>query len=154
MDDTTFSADEVRVLASVLDEVIPPSRDGALPGAGGLGLAQHVEEAMRRAPELRAAIRQGLNALEALARERSGRGFDTLSSAERLALINELAPTDNGFPPMLFMYAYTAYYQHPRVLESLGLDPRPPHPQGYEMAPDDFSLLDVVRSRPKSYREC
>lgn len=154
MDESGFSAADRRVLAAVLDEVIPPTNDGKLPGAGGLGLASYIEDALRTAPDLRAAIRQGLEALETLARQRSGRGFDTLSSPERLALINELAPTEHGFPPMLFMYTYTGYYQHPRVLEALGLDPRPPHPQGYQMAPDDLSLLDVVRKRPKSYRNC
>ena len=39
-DDTSgsgFSSEQERALAGVLDEIIPPSRDGALPGAGELG---------------------------------------------------------------------------------------------------------------------
>ena len=34
--DARFSADEGRILTSVLDEVIPPSPDGRFPGAGRL----------------------------------------------------------------------------------------------------------------------
>ena len=33
-----FSELEARTLASVLDQIIPPSEDGKLPGAGELGL--------------------------------------------------------------------------------------------------------------------
>ena len=32
---------------------------------------------------------------------------------------------------------------------ALGLEPRAPHPQGYEMGADDWSLLDPVRRRPR-----
>jgi len=43
-----FSADEQRVLASVLDEIIPPSSDGRLPGAGELGLVSYIEQALQK----------------------------------------------------------------------------------------------------------
>ena len=39
------------------------------------------------------------------------------------------------------------------VLAGLGLEPRPPHPEGYEMAASDFSILDPVRKRSKLYRD-
>jgi len=53
----------------------------------------------------------------------------------------------------LMFHAYIGYYQHPRVIEGLDLPPRPPHPKGYEMAPNDLSLLEPVRKRGKAYRE-
>ena len=34
------------------------------------------------------------------------------------------------------------------------MEPRPPFPLGYEQPPDDLSLLDPVRERPKLYRDC
>ena len=52
------------------------------------------------------------------------------------------------------MRTYMAYYSNDRVLEGLGLEPRPPHPGGYAMEPNDLTLLDDVRRRPKLYRKC
>ncbi|HUI24603.1 MAG TPA: hypothetical protein VL403_00860, partial [Candidatus Kryptonia bacterium] len=45
------------------------------------------------------------------------------------------------------------YCQHARVVEALGLEARPPHPQGYQMEPNDLTLLDDVRRCPKRYRD-
>ena len=53
----------------------------------------------------------------------------------------------------LTLHAYTAYYQQRRVIEALGREARPPHPRGYEMEPNDLSLLEPVRHRPKLYRD-
>jgi hypothetical protein len=60
---------------------------------------------------------------------------------------------DEGFVQSLTFPLYIAYYQHPRVLEALGREARPPHPEGYEIEPFDPSLLEPVRRRPKLYRE-
>ena len=70
------------------------------------------------------------------------------------ALIDQqrLAAAEDCFPPALVLHVLGAYYQHPRVLSALGLDPRPPHPDGYRMAPDDLALLEPVRRRPRMYR--
>ena len=54
----------------------------------------------------------------------------------------------------LLVHAYRDYYQHPRVVEALGLEPRPPFPKGFEVAPSDLTLLDPVRRRRKMYRDC
>src|SRR6516162_1999713 len=40
-----------------------------------------------------------------------------------------------------------------RVMRSLGLEPRPPYPKGFEVEQGDWSLLDPVRARPKLYRD-
>ena len=55
--------------------------------------------------------------------------------------------------PALLFLAYSGYYQHPRVVETLGLEARPPHPKGYAMEAFDPSLLDAVRRRGKIYRD-
>ncbi len=140
---------EDRTLVAVLDEIIPPSDDGQFPGAGQIGLAGHVEEALQDAPELRVMIMQGLSDLDTQARSRKATDFAALPRADKIQLLNEW-----GFVLPLTLHTFTAYYQHPRVLAALGLEPRPPHPKGYEMQPNDLSLLDAVRRRPKLYREC
>ena len=144
-----FSEDEKRVLSSVLDEIIPPSDDGRLPGAGQLGLAGYVVEALQKTPELQSMIAQGLSDLDNLARSRNAPDFAALSREDKLQLLNEW-----GFVLPLTLHAYTGYYQHPQVVEALGLEARPPHPKGYHMEPNDLTLLDAVRRRRKLYREC
>ena len=64
-----------------------------------------------------------------------------------------MATTQPAFLPSLTFHAYVAYYQDGRVALALGLEDRPPYPQGYDMPPNDLSLLDPVRERPKLYRE-
>ena len=138
----------------MLDRIIPPSRDGRLPGAGEIGLASHIEEALQEAPELRPVIAQGLATLDDLASGRGSPGFSALPERDRSELLRELETTQPGFLPGLILRIYAAYYQHERVVEALGLEARPPHPKGYEMDPGDFASLDAVRARPKLYRDC
>ena len=45
------------------------------------------------------------------------------------------------------------YYRDDRVMQCLEMEPRPPHPQGYEVESGDWSLLDPVRERGKIYRD-
>jgi gluconate 2-dehydrogenase subunit 3-like protein len=149
-----FSSDEARILASVLDEIIPPSDDGCLPGAGQLGLARHIDEVLQSTPELRSMIAQGLSVLDDLATKRYAQRFVELSKENKSAAMNALAVSEHAFPPILLMHVYAGYYQNTRVVTALGLEARPPHPQGYHMEPNDLTLLDPVRGRPKLYREC
>ena len=153
MSDTTaipgFSENELHVLTSVLDEIIPPSADHRLPGAGQLGLARFIDAALQKTPDLRSMIAQGLADLDVLAHDRKAMPFAALARDDKVQLLNE-----QGFVLPLAFQTYIAYYQQPQVTAALGLDARPPHPQGYQMPPNDLSLLDVVRRRPKGYREC
>ncbi len=94
-------------------------------------------------------IAQGVSDLDEQARSSKAAPFTALSRADKLELMNQQA-----FILPLTLHVYTGYYQHPRVVEALGLEARPPHPKGYEMQPNDLSLLDAVRRRPRLYREC
>jgi hypothetical protein len=44
------------------------------------------------------------------------------------------------------------YYRDDRVVRSVGLEPRPPFPQGHVLEDGDWSLLDLVRSRAPFWR--
>jgi len=142
-----LTADTHRLLACVLDELLPPRPTGTLPGAGQLGLADVVATAVARTPPLHAMIVHGLMDLDAAAHTRHGQGFATLAGPDRVALLHE-----QGFVLPLCLYAYIAYYEHPQVVAALGLEPRPPHPKGYELEQGDLTLLDPVRARPQLYR--
>lgn len=151
MADTAFDSARRATLTAVLDRIIPPSEDGRLPGAGALGLVAALEEGLGAMLPFTA---RGLDALDALARERGARGFPALSEGDRTEVMNAHAAADPGFLPGLVFQVYSAYYQHPRVLSGLGLEPRPPHPKGYALEqPDLDALLAPVRARQKLYRD-
>jgi hypothetical protein len=148
-----FSQDEERALASVLDEIIPPSSDGRLPGAGELGLAGYIGQVAKQAPEQRDVIVRGLAAIDGLAGSRGSRGFAALANEDRLEVLNEAAAKEPAFLPGLIFHVYAGYYQNDRIVEALGIETWPPHPDGYTLEPDDPALVDAVRQRGETNRK-
>jgi hypothetical protein len=146
--------DDERLLTALLDEIVPPSSDGRLPGATELDLTTHIRRTVERTPMLGPVLDYGVTTLADLARTKHPGGFAALSRQERAALFQEFAATDQFFVPAFLFLVYSGYYQHSRVVTALGLEPRPPHPGGYPMAADDLTLLEPVRRRGKMYREC
>jgi hypothetical protein len=143
-----------RALTPVLDEVIPPSDDGRLPGAGQLGLARYVSQALHGTPDMEPPIVQGLSRLVHLAHERDPRGFSALSKDEKLAVLGDVMSAEPMFLGMLMFHTYVGYYQDARVAAALGMAPRAPHPDGYAVAPSDLTtMLEPVRRRGRLYRE-
>jgi hypothetical protein len=150
-DDSSFSSEHRRMLDTLLDVVVPASDDGRLPGAGALGLTAHVMRTVEQTPMVGPVVAYGLSALGELAATRNAEGWTGLSPDERADVLREFTATDQFFLPAFLFLAYSGYYQHPRVIEALGLEARAPHPVGYEMDDGDFGLLDAVRRRgPKS----
>jgi hypothetical protein len=152
-DASGFSADQRRFLDTLLDVVIPSSADGRLPSAGGLGIAAHVGRMVANTPMLGPVVEYGLTALAELAAGRHPGGWVALSPEERADVFHEFTATDQFFLPAFLFLAYSGYYQHPRVVEALGLEPRAPHPGGYAMEADDLTLLDEVRRRGPIHRD-
>jgi hypothetical protein len=144
---TPLRDDDRRTLSAVLGELLPASDDGRMPAAGELGLAAFVEQGAAPGSEL-------ARALPALLASLGARGFAGLERAARVALLKELEQASPSAFRALLAVAYGGYYQHPRVVEALGLEARPPFPKGYAVPPSDFGLLDAVRRRPSFYREC
>ena len=136
-----------RDLAAVLDQIVPPSRDGRRPGAGALGLGETI---VSEAPDLEGLLASGL---DALAEATGGPRFASVPEAERRAALEAYAETDPAFVPSLLFHTYTRYYALPVVLEAIGLPPRPPAPEGYDLEQGDLSLLDPVRARGSLVRD-
>ena len=148
-----FSPEQEDMVRALLDEVIPPSPDGRLPGAGGLDLIEHVARTVQQTPMLRPVVEYGLSAIAEQAASRHPDGWAALSRDERSELLRRFAAGDQFFLPAFLFLAYSGYYQHPHVVEALGLEARAPHPKGYAMEPFDLTLLDAVRRRGKMYRD-
>ena len=141
-------------LSAVLDEVIPPDVARRMPGAGELGLADAITAAARTNPALRDALAQGLARLDTLARDAGAAAFASLPAGRRSERFQAVAAEQPSLVPNLLFPLIANYYRHPRVLDALGLEGRPPFPKGHTMAPFDERLLDGVKRRPKLYRDC
>jgi len=152
-----------RTLTCALDALVPASDDGRLPAAGELGLAEWVEAWLAPQPAMRAALFAAVRALDELASEAEagdssaeGRavGFAAVASDRRAALLERLAVSQPPLFGLLLFHAYAGYYCRPRVVEALGLEARPPYPEGHAMAESDLdALLAPVRARAGQYRE-
>lgn len=148
-----FSVHELDTLAAVLDDVIPPSSDGRLPGAGFLAHGARFAGVIRLLPGLDLGLVGGLAACDAHARQRGAADYASLGAADRLAVLNDVAAADPGFVPSLMFLAYSTYYVEDRVIAALDLEPRAPHPKGFAMPANDLGLLDPVRARGKLWRD-
>lgn len=146
-----LTENERQALGALLDEVIPPSPELSLPGAGEAGLAGEIEAA---APDLLPVLRQGLATLDEKARAGGAEGFAAQARPKRAEALAELIEEDPGFLPGIVFHTYARYYQHPQVLEALGLEARPPFPGGYAVEPLDPERLTEMRARARLWREC
>ena len=137
-------------LSSLLDVLIPPCAERGMPGAGALGLGARLREEV---PDIAPLVDAGTQTLHERAVERGAADFPSLAADARSDLVQALSEEQPVLLPAILFHLYCAYYAHPDVLGALGMPPRPPYPEGYEVGPSDLTLLDAVRAREKLYRE-
>ena len=146
---TPLSEAETRCLAALADAVIPPSDAHGVPGAGDPAIvAEIVGDAARRRPRLLAALK----AVDALAQDKAGAPFADLGPDDRTAVAAAFRAAEPALAEIVANLAAQCFYRDDRVMRSLGLAPRPPHPDGYEVPEGNWSLLDPVRRRDSFYR--
>ena len=97
-------------------------------------------------------VREALAALDAGARAEHGAAFAALDEAGRLAVAAAFRTSERDCAARLVAVIAQCYYRDERVMASLGMEPRPPYPEGFELEQGDWSLLDPVRRRERLYR--
>jgi hypothetical protein len=93
-------------------------------------------------------VQEALDELVQLA----GLPLASLDPARREAVAMELRAKGGAAMATLTRVVLQCYYRDDRVVRSLGLEPRPPHPKGHVLEDGDWSLLDPVRVRPPMWR--
>ena len=143
-----LSAAQRRTLRAAAALVIPASADfGGVPGADDESIANDIERTL--GPD-RAAV---LLALEKLAAAAGGPLADQ-TVAQRDAAGRWLREHEPALAITFANLVVACYYRDDRVMRSLGLEPRPPYPQGYNVEPGDFAaLLEPVRARGRLWRD-
>ena len=150
-----WSEAESRLLCALLDRIVPASRDGRVPAAGALGVAEYLAESASEDSSLAALFRHALARVEALAETR-GANFDALDAAARDAVVQALERDAPEAFAALLRHTYMAYYSRADVRPLFGLSSRPTQPGGYEVPADDAgemaALLAPVRARGRCFR--
>ncbi len=140
--DNPLSDEQREKLAGLLNEIIPPSEDGRLPGAAEMDVAAYVQT---YAPEFLPALMQVLDDLDGK--------FATLERSERHSVVEELSKKRADVFGMILFNTYACYYQDDGVHKAIGMDEGPPFPRGNTVESGDLSLLDPVLKRPSLYRK-
>ena len=148
----SFLTDQQRgLMAAILDGIIP--REGDFPGAGELGVAEHLDKAVAGTKDLRRLFAEGLKSVVSMSHQEYGKDFVSLSAGERVHVLEHIESDEPEFFEELVHHAYAGYYISPEVLRVKGLELSPPMPKGYPLKPFDLSLLESVKKRGQLYRE-
>ena len=138
----------VRTLNVILNLMIPPSEDGKMPGAADVGFLTYLQ--IENNTQW---IQEGLIRIIEKSHNKYENEFSALSSSIQTQLIDDLKRKFSQFFNNLTILVMQCYYQHDDVLAGLGLEARPPFPEGYCIIEGDLSLLEPVYLRRKIYRE-
>jgi hypothetical protein len=72
---------------------------------------------------------------------------------EQATVLTRFRPDEPAHAAILEAVTVGCYYRGDRRLTSIGMEPRPPFPRGFEIEEGDWSLLDPVRARGPVYRD-
>jgi hypothetical protein len=139
---TEAQRDDLRTVAAM---IIPASREYNVPGADDATIQADMLATLGRDTAMVSA------ALDHLARL-AGKPLSELDTTRREAVAKEFRAAGGAPAATLTRVVLQCYYRDDRVLRSLGLELRPPFPQGYVLEQGDWSLLDPVKKRPPTWR--
>jgi hypothetical protein len=130
-----LSPGELRELHRIAGLLIPASEEHRVPGADDPAIFADIVQSVGRDM---ADVRKALANLE-------GKSPD--------AVMQAMQPPCSGVSLALGRVMLQCYYRDDRVLLALGVEPRPPFPQGHVLEQGDWSLLDPVRKRAPFWRD-
>lgn len=141
-----LAASELDCLKSIAGHMIPASAAYGVPGADDPLIFADMVASIARDGQL---LRLTLQAVD----EAAGGALSSLPPGEQTALLMRLRSDERGLLGVVEAIVSRAYYRDDRVLKSIGMEARPPYPNGYAVEQGDLSLLDPVRKRAAIYRD-
>ncbi len=134
---------DLRAIAAMM---IPASSEYQVPGADDDAIQAEILRTLGRD------TRPVTEALDHLARL-AGTPLADLDAAQREAVVKQFRATGGAPAAALIRVVLQCYYRDDRVLLSLGLELRPPFPEGYTLEQGDWSLLGPVKAAPAKLRK-
>ncbi len=147
--DNPFNDDEQRTLLAVVGAVIPASRDHGVPGADDPAIAADI---LATARPYYATVAEALKQIESTAARRYDAAYHDLDAATRAELASDMGRSRFAGVGTLVTITAQCYYRDDRVMRSLGMAPRSPFPDGFDIPQGDWSLLEPVRRRGRIYK--
>ena len=141
-----LSASQLDCLRIIARHMIPACEEFGMPGADDPAV---VAEMVRSLGRDRSELCRVLDLVQCVFSAQSG----SLSPVDQASHLARLRLSDPAGFSAVEAVVLRAYYRDDRVLKSIGMDARPPFPQGYEVEQGDWSLLDPVRTRGIIYRD-
>ena len=136
-----LSEPELRDLRCLAGLMIPASAEFGVPGADDPAIFATIVNSL------------GRDTGDARAVLRSIAGIADLAPARRDEVVAALRATGGEALTVLHRVVLLCYYRDDRVVTSLGMESRPPFPQGHTLDQGDWTLLDPVRNRSKIWRD-
>lgn len=136
------------LLLSLVETVIPSrGAEGAMPAASEL--AEFREISSEEAQLLYGPV---LGLLRARGSAAPSENFSSLDLEARESILRELESVHADVVRGAVTQTLIRYYGADVVVEALGLEARPPHPQGYDLGETNWALLDPVRKMDSIYK--
>ncbi len=143
-----LNQDEIVILTELFDFVIPPGKEGQLPGAGFLCKMDILfsSEDLSFFTEIVKQLSDDSNSI-------FGKEFVCLSTDECRDLLRRFQKKSlRSFNELAFKII-NYYYTNDRILEAIGIKSRPPFPDGNYVEEGDLLLFEDVYLRGQVYRE-
>jgi len=136
----------LRSLRALVGLMIPASAQYQVPGADDERIFADIVATLRPHAAL---------ARDAIARldELAGGSFAACDGPARQAAAQDFRTGARALASLLVSVTVQCYYRDDRVMVSLGMEPRPPFPKGFEVEQGDWSLLEPVKARAPMYRQ-
>jgi hypothetical protein len=147
-----FTDEEIQVLKTLVEMIIPASQEYGLPSAGDTAIFTDI---LATARSQQGDASAALSALNEASRDSQDKDFGALPLDQDV--LEGVAETFRRRHPaeagLLASITAQCYYRDDRVMRSLEMEVRPPYPLGYTLNQGDWSLLDPVRDRPEFFRK-
>ncbi len=144
-----FTEHQLKLLAAVLNRIIPPERQ--LPGAGDLEVGDFIQGTVSKEKGLRRLFTEGLTSIEIIASREEGGEFQSLTGSAQDAVLQAVETQHPAFFAELVRQCYNGYYTSPKIFDIIGYSQS--EPQGYQPKPFDEDLLEPQRRREPFWRQ-
>ncbi len=144
-----FADHQRQLLTAALNRIIPA--EGQLPGAGDLGIADFVEQAVTDDPKQRRLFTDGLAQIDIAGVRHGNASFQELSDEAKDGALREVEASNTSFFETLVRQCYNGYYTNPQVFELIGYSL--PDTSSYQPKPFEEHLLEPQRERAPFWRQ-
>lgn len=142
---------EWHTLRALADVIVPPSEHYGVPGAGDEAIAKSIIKDAGHGDKLPRLI-AALDTLNAMAEGVHGAEFALLREDQREAVAFTFREEQPAAATLAEQLVTQCYYRDDRVVLSLGMELRPPMPEGYKVEQGDWSVLEPVQKRQPFHR--